>query len=189
MDHVTAMGNVLHETNRVVGAIEPDQLDNPSPCDEWTVRDLLNHITAGANVFAVCVRDGSVSDEQLGAIMVGDNLGDDYRGAFRDASENAITAFGEPGAVDRMVTLPFGTMPAKAALSIAIFDVTIHTWDLARATGQQLQLDDDTLTLAYELAVPMMDGMRTNGVVAEAVEISTDAPLDDRLAALAGRRP
>ena len=41
----------------------PTQLDNPSPCDGWTVRDVLNHITGGAEMFALCVRDGSVPDE------------------------------------------------------------------------------------------------------------------------------
>ena len=189
MDQVATMGKVLAETNRVIGQIAPDQLDNQSPCDEWTVRDLLNHITGGATMFATCVRDGSISDEQMGALMVGDNLGDDYRGAFRDASEAAIAAFGEPGAVDRMVTLPFGTMPAGVALNIAVFDVSIHTWDLARATGQGMELDADTLETAYALAQVMIPDMRTNGVVGEEVAISPDAPLEDRLAALAGRTP
>ena len=47
MDQATMIGKVLDETNRVVDGIEPSQLDNPSPCDEWTVRDVLNHITGG----------------------------------------------------------------------------------------------------------------------------------------------
>ena len=46
----------------------------------WTVRDVLNHITGGAEMFALCVRDGSVPDEKLGELMTGDNLGNDYKG-------------------------------------------------------------------------------------------------------------
>jgi uncharacterized protein (TIGR03086 family) len=189
MDQVATMDKVLAETNRVVGGITPDQLDNPSPCDEWTVRDVLNHITGGARMFAACVRDGSISDEQLGALMTTDNLGDDYRAAFRDASAAALAAFDSPGATDRIVTLPFGTMPAGVAINIAVFDVSIHTWDLARASGQQMELDPETLETAYVLAQAMLPDMREHGVVAAEVAISPDAPLEDRLAALAGRRP
>lgn len=189
MDQVATMSKVLDETNRVVGGIAPDQLDNPSPCDEWTVRDVLNHITSGATMFAVCVRDGSIGDEQMVALMTEDNLGDDYQGAFRAASADAIAAFQEPGAVDRMVTLPFGTMPAGIAINIAVFDVAIHTWDLAHATGQQMQLDGETLSTAYELAQAMIPDMRANGVIGEEVDVASEAPLEDRLAALAGRTP
>ena len=58
MDQTVMIGKVLDETNRVVDGIEPSQLDNPSPCDEWTVRDVLNHLTSGATMFAVCVPRG-----------------------------------------------------------------------------------------------------------------------------------
>ena len=189
MDQTAMIAKVLGETNRVVDGIEPSQLDDPSPCDEWTVRDVLNHITSGATMFAVCVRDGSISDEQLGELMVSDNLGTDYKGAFRDASAAALAAFDEPGAVDKMVKLPFGEMPAGMAINIAIFDVATHTWDLARSTGQQMQLDPEVLAAAYELAQAMIPNMRANGVVGEEVIVAVDAPMEDRLAGLAGRTP
>jgi uncharacterized protein (TIGR03086 family) len=188
-DQVATKGKVLDEANRVVAGITPDQLGNASPCTEWTVRDVLNHITTGATMFAVCVRDGAIGDEQMVALMTEDALGDDYRGAFRAASADAMAAFQEPGAVDRMVTLPFGTMPAGVAIDIAVFDVAIHTWDLAHASGQPMQLDPDTLATAYALAQAMMPDMRANGVVGDEVDVAPDAPLEDRLAALAGRTP
>jgi uncharacterized protein (TIGR03086 family) len=189
MDQVATMGRVIDETNRVVAAITPDQLDRPSPCDEWTVRDVLNHLTAGATIFAVCVHDGAMSDEQLGALMAEDNLGDDYQGAFRDASARALAAFAELGAADRIVNLPFGTMPAGVAIDIAVFDVLVHTWDLAHATGQQLELDPETMATAYALAEQMLPGMREHGVVGPEVAVPADAPAADRLAGLAGRHP
>ena len=188
MDQTAMMGKVLTETNRVVDGIEPSQLDNPSPCDEWTVRDVLNHVTGGAKMFAVCVRDGAISDEQLGSIM-GDNLGTDYKGAFRTASSEALDAFDQPGAAEKMVTLPFGTMPAGVAINIAIFDVATHTWDLAKATGQTMQLDPEVLATAYELAQAMIPDMRAGGMVGEEVIVAVDAPMEDRLAGLAGRTP
>jgi uncharacterized protein (TIGR03086 family) len=189
MDQTAMMGKVLDETNRVVGGIEPSQLDNPSPCDEWTVRDVLNHVTSGATMFAVCVREGSISDEQLGELMVGDSLGTDYKGSFRAASTAAMDAFAEPGAAEKMVKLPFGEMPAGMAINIAIFDVATHTWDLAKGTGQTMQLDPEVLATAYELAQAMIPDMRAGGMVGEEVVVSVDAPMEDRLAGLAGRTP
>ncbi len=188
MDTVATMSKVIAETKRVVDGIEPAQLDNPSPCDGWTVRDVLNHVTGGAEMFAVCVRDGAMSDEQLVALM-GDNLGSDYKGSFLKAADDAEAAFEIPGAMDRVVKLPFGEMPAGMALNIAIFDVTTHAWDLAKATGQSTDLDPEMSTVAYEVAQALIDDMRTAGLFGPSVAVPEDAPIADRLAGLAGRTP
>jgi uncharacterized protein (TIGR03086 family) len=190
MDEVAAMHRVLGETTRVVGNIEPDQLDNPSPCTEWTVRDVLNHITGGATMFGLCVRDGDVPDETLGALMTGDNLGTDYKGAWTRAADDAEASFAIPGAMDRIVKLPFGEMPAGMALNIAIFDVTTHAWDLAKATGQSTELDPEVAGIAYQVAQTMLsDDLRAAGMFGQPVAVSEDAPMADRLAGLAGRTP
>jgi uncharacterized protein (TIGR03086 family) len=190
MDEAATMSRVIALTGQVVDRIEPDQLDNPSPCTEWTVRDVLNHITGGAEMFALCVRDGSVPDEKLGELMTGDNLGDDYKGAFHRAADAANESFTIPGAMERMVKLPFGEMPAGVALNIAIFDVTTHAWDLAKATGQSTDLDPEVAAIAYEVAQAMLsDDLRNAGMFGQPVAVPDDAPVADRLAGLAGRTP
>src|SRR6478609_4640958 len=78
VDEIEAMRRVVEVTGRVVDHIAPDQLGDPTPCSAWTVRDVLNHITAGAAVFAHCVRAGSISDADLSDIVVTDALGDDF---------------------------------------------------------------------------------------------------------------
>ena len=87
------INKVLGETSRIVDGIEPEQLDNPTPCEGWTVRDVLNHITGGADMFAIAAAEGKVPDEKLGQLMVGDNLGTDYKGSFEAASARAKKAF------------------------------------------------------------------------------------------------
>ena len=182
MDEVATMHEVIALTGRVVDNIEPSQLDNPSPCEGWTVRDVLNHITGGATMFGLCVRDGAVPDEKLGELMAGDNLGDDYKGSFHRATADAEESFAIPGAMDKIVKLPFGEMPAGMALNIAIFDVTTHAWDLAKATGQSTDLDPETVTVAYQVAQTMLsDDWRDAGMFGQ--------PVADRLAGLAGRTP
>ena len=190
MDSIVMINRVLGETNRIVGGIEPSQLDNPTPCEGWSVRDVLNHITGGADMFAIAASEGKVPDEKLGQLMTGDNLGDDYEGAFKAASARATKAFEPEGIVDKMITLPFGEMPAGAALNIAIFDVTTHAWDLAKATGQSTNLDPEVSAVAYQVAQGMLsDEMRASGIFGPEVAVSDDAPMADRLAGLAGRTP
>ena len=67
MDSIVMINKVLGETSRIVDGIEPDQLDNPTPCEGWTVRDVLNHITGGADMFAIAATEGKVPDEKLGS--------------------------------------------------------------------------------------------------------------------------
>src|SRR5579862_7341843 len=98
IDTVGLMKQVIASTDKVVKGTEPSQLGLPSPCTEWTVRDVINHITGGSTVFAVCVEEGSVPDELLGQLMGGDNLGDDFVGAWEAASTRAVAAFESPGA-------------------------------------------------------------------------------------------
>ena len=137
------LGRAVGELHRLVDNVKPEQLGDQTLCSEWKVRDLLNHLTGGATMFALCVEQGSVPDDVLGPLLTTDQLGDDYKGAVSSAADRALTAFATPGAESKMVTLPFGTMPAGVAMNIAVFDVTTHCCDLARATGQQV--DDDEL--------------------------------------------
>jgi uncharacterized protein (TIGR03086 family) len=190
MDDVATMERVISETNRIIGGITPEQLDAPTPCGDWDVRALLNHVTGGADMFAECVNEGGISDERTAELTGTDRLGDDYRGAFASAAQRSLDAFGAPGAAEKVVTLPFGTMPAGIALNIAIFDVTVHAWDLAKATGQNTDLDPLAVDPALAVGTAMIsDEMRAGGLFGPAVSVPDDAPSSDRLAAFAGRTP
>lgn len=188
MDSVVLLGRVVDETTKVVNNVSPDQMGNDSPCAGWTVRDVLNHITGGATMFAISAEQGSVPDELMGQLMGGDNLGDDPYGAWAVAAKRAMVAFGEPGVLDRMVTLPFGEMPAGVALEIAVFDVLTHAVDIARASGQEIA-DTDLVETALEAGRRMVGPeLRQPGVFDPEQPIADDAPAADRLLAFAGRR-
>jgi uncharacterized protein (TIGR03086 family) len=188
MDTVATLQRVIDETSRLVEGVEPDDLGKATPCTEWTVRDLLNHITGGATMFAMSAEQGSIPDDVLGQLLGGDNLGEDYRGAWKEASQRAMSAFGKPGILEKMVTLPFGEMPAGVAANIAIFDVTTHAADLAKATGQQVS-DDELLETALGMGRQIVsDDFRSAGFFAAEEKVPDDAPPADRLLAFAGRK-
>ncbi len=188
MSQVEMMRKVIVETKRVVAGIEPDQLTNATPCVDWDVHALLNHITGGATMFAECVQNGSISDDEMGRLMTTDLVEGDYRQAFGAAADRATAAFDAPGALDRTVKLPFGEMPAGVALQIAIFDVATHALDLAVATSQRQELDPEVLQAAWDSAQSMLTPeLRAAGLFAAPREVATDAPLAERLLAFAGR--
>lgn len=188
MDDLDLIRRTIAEASRVVGGIDDGQLATPSPCEGWTVRDVINHITGGATMFAVCVEEGSVPDDQLGQLLSGDNLGSDFKGAWKLAADRAVAAFESPGALEKTVTLPFGQMPAGVALNIAVFDVTTHACDLASATGQSITdtaLLDDALAMGKQMIGP---DFRAPGLFDAEQPCADDAPAEQRLLAFAGRR-
>ena len=154
MDSVALLNQVVGEAGRLVDGTSVDDLDKPTPCTEWTVRDLINHVTGGATMFAVSAEQGSVPDEVAAQIM-GDNLGDDYKAAFHAATTRALKAYDDPAVLDKIVQLPFGEMPAGVALNIAVFDVATHAADLAQATGQSPP-DDALLDAALAMGQQMI---------------------------------
>lgn len=190
MDPLTTMERVITESRRLVDGITPDQLGNPTLCTEWTVRDVLNHVTGGATYFGMVAEQGSVPDEIVGQLLGGGEnlLGADYKAAFNAAADKAMAGFSQPGVLEKIVKLPFGEMPARVALNIAIFDVSTHNCDIAQATGQQIE-DTDVLATALEVGHKVVQPeMRTPGFFDAEKPCSGSAPADQRLLAFAGRR-
>jgi uncharacterized protein (TIGR03086 family) len=189
MDPVPTLERVIAESRRIVDGISPDQLGNQTLCTEWTVRDVLNHVTGGATYFARVAEEGSVPDEDIPQLLGGgDNLGDDYKGAFNAAADRAMAAFSQPGVLEKQVKLPFGEMPAGVALNIAIFDVSTHNCDIAQATGQQMQ-DQDVLNTALEVGrQTVQPERRVPGFFDPEQPCPDTAPADQRLLAFAGRK-
>jgi uncharacterized protein (TIGR03086 family) len=188
MDSVALLQQVVDETTVVVNGVRDDQLANPSPCEGWTVRDVMNHITGGATMFAISAEQGSVPDDELGRLMGGDNLGDDPQAAWAKAADRAMQAFGQPGVFDKTVKLPFGEVPAGVALNIAIFDVLTHAVDIARASGQEVrdtELIETALVMGRQMVGPEL---RIPGVFDAERPAPDGAPPADRLLAFAGRR-
>src|SRR5438067_4784079 len=111
----------------------------PTPCTEWNVRQLVNHMARGNLNYVGLVRGGS-SAEFL-RLRDADALGADPVGAYTRSVQACADEFGRPGALDRVLDYPLGPVTGRQALAVRITDATIHTWDLARALGVEEKLD------------------------------------------------
>jgi uncharacterized protein (TIGR03086 family) len=167
--------------------LTPDQLALPTPCASWDVRALVNHMVGGPFYFAASVNDG-VHPERAPA----DYTAGDIVATYDDGAAQAVAAFAAPGAFERMVTLPFGTLPVSVFINIAATDTFSHGWDLARATGQSCDLDADLAAQLLERARALLpDALRgPDGKAAfgPAVDVAETASPADALAAFLGRK-
>ena len=129
------------EFGKRVDAVADDQWHLPTPCSDWDVRTLVNHIVA-ESLWTPPLMEGRTIKE-VGDRFDGDVVGDDPRKAFHEAATPAIEAISSDGAMSRTVHLSFGDTPAREYAMQLFADYLIHGWDLARATGGEERLDPE----------------------------------------------
>ncbi|MCD0483863.1 TIGR03086 family metal-binding protein [Streptacidiphilus sp. ASG 303] len=171
---------------RRVRAVGAGQWDAPTPCTEWTVRDLVNHLTV-EQLWVPPLMEGATVEE-VGDRFDGDRLGDDPVGAWRSAATAAREAFTRHGALDATVHLSSGDTRAVEYCSQMAMDAAVHTWDLARATGGDTRLAPELVAFARREVEPYADELAASGLFAPPVKVSDDADGQTRLLALLGRR-
>jgi uncharacterized protein (TIGR03086 family) len=131
---------------RLVGA---GDWARPTPCSEWDVRALVNHVV-GANVRYQLLLNGAPT-EQVEAMRDVDHLGDDALTSFVSTAGGVVACFQEDGALERIAHHAAGDRSGRELLSMRILDVAIHAWDLACAIGADEGIDEDIVAflLAY----------------------------------------
>ncbi|RFU85809.1 TIGR03086 family protein [Streptomyces triticagri] len=170
-----------------VHRVGEDQWDLPTPCTEWSVRDLVNHLTAEQLWVPSLVRDGATMAE-VGDAFDGDVVGADPATAFDTAAEGAREVFREPGALDRTVHLSFGDTPCAHYCAQMVTDLVVHSWDLSRGIGADERLPDDLVAYAVREVTPYAADLAKSGVFGPAVEPPAGADVQTKLLALLGRR-
>ena len=173
-------------TRAVLANVKADQYDQPTPCASWDVRALVNHIVGGSHYFAASVSAGKAPEGDPG-----DFTGTDVMAAYDEGIKAAVAAFGAPGALEKTVEMPFGTFPVSAFMGLAMTDQFTHGWDLARATGQDTNLEPEfaaQLLQGAKASIPDQfrgaDGQAPFGV---AHATGSDASPADQLAGFLGR--
>ena len=175
----------LNATQKWVDGVTADNLELPTPCDGWSVRELLNHIVGG-NYWAAELAAGKTIDE-VGDRLDGDTLGDDPSAAYRASAEAAAAAFDAPGAMDAPCAVSYGPVPGSVYCGHRIVDVAIHGWDLAKATGQDTTLDPELVDAVAAIVAPQVDLLSGSGMFGTTVVVAADADAQTRLLSQLGR--
>jgi len=172
--------------NDRVRAVAPDQWSAPTPCTDWDVRALVNHVVGEDRWTAPMF--GGATIAEVGDRFDGDLLGDDPAGSAVTAADEAAAAVAESGAIDRIVHLSFGDTPAEEYVRQLLADHLVHGWDLAAATGGATRLDPDVVAAVAEWFADREDLYREGGAIGARFDTDSDDP-QDRLIAAFGRDP
>ncbi len=166
--------------------VSADQLDAQTPCSEWDVRALCNHVVGGAHMFT-----GALSGAEMPTPgEAPDMVGDDPAAAYQAASDALIAAYSADGALEQTVQMPFGEVPGQVVMSLAMADHLTHAWDLARATGQPYEAPDDLVGAAHGVWQQFISPeFRASGAFADEQPVDESASPADRLAGFTGRTP
>jgi uncharacterized protein (TIGR03086 family) len=152
------------------------KLDAPTPCDDWDVRTLLNHMLDTQNYFIHVAKGQKVAPPSADPPEL---IGDDPATSFERGRTTMLTVFGDPLVVE--MTGP--------SLGIAFSDQLLHGWDLAMATAQDTTMPEGLPEVAYEMIHGRFTDDQRTGVFAPEITVADDASAQQRLLAYTGRDP
>lgn len=167
-------------------AVEPGQWHDPTPCAEWDVRALVNHVV-GEELWTAPLVDGATMAE-VGDRFDGDVLGEDPATVARTAALEAVGAVTQRLPAGGTVHLSFGDVPIEEYVHQLTADHLVHSWDLAAATGQSRQLDPDVVAGVAEWFADQESTYRDGGAIGPRVGSAGDDPQSQLLAGF-GRDP
>ena len=179
MDPLAQLDLLAPQLAGVVAGITAADLDRPTPCAEFDVRGVLEHMIGGATMFAAASRGETPAEPDMS----------DPLAAFGPALGELATAITAPGALDRTVAAPFGDVPGETFARFVLLDGLVHGWDLATATGQRYDPPDALVDAAAEFAQEALDHLRDGVAFGPELPAPADASSIERLAAFTGRRP
>jgi uncharacterized protein (TIGR03086 family) len=171
----------------VLANVRDDQLDDPTPCESWDVRAVVNHVINGGYWSAAAMTEPAAPDDFPDTnYAAGDRMA-----AFDECAKRVVAAFGAPGADEKVVKLPMGDLPSSALMAMVISDLFTHAWDLAKATGQDTNLAPEFAEQLYAQSHGMVpEAMRSTEPDAtfgpEVTPLPSATPAD-RWAAYLGR--
>jgi uncharacterized protein (TIGR03086 family) len=165
----------------LVDRIAADQWAAPTPCTEWSVRDVVDHLVGTNLVLVAMFEQGPMPDREA------DRLGADPATAYRRSIAALQTAAARPGVLERSQSTALGTATGVERLRWRIADLLTHGWDLVQATGIIAEIPDDLVDQALTFVRAQLPNQTRTGRFADPEPIQANAPAIDRLAAFTGR--
>ena len=188
MEPIEQLDRVVPVLGDLVKGVRPDQLDNATPCSDFTVRDLLGHFIGNVDRLA----DGFAGAPITDLAPLPEMLGSDPGKVYDAVTSRFCAALREPGAMDTIISLPlpFGDTPAAVVVPFVAFDFMVHSWDVATATGQKYAPPDDLVAAADAFARQLIaPEMRAAGIFGPEVDPPANATALERFVAFTGRQP
>jgi len=137
VDEIDLLTGVMGKTGDLIGGVGADQWGLATPCSDWDVRGLVEHILGWVRVFDQAANGGAFEGDPADY-----RLGDDPAGDFRASAARLVDGW-RRGGKDRTVRLTMGEMPGAMVFDMTLMEYLTHGWDLSTATGQAVPFSDD----------------------------------------------
>ena len=173
----------IYAADAVIVRISADQLENPTPCDQWSVQELIAHMCGPLAAIAQMADTGQVADPTQPVV------GDGPFKTWETCRRQVLTAIDRPGATDQVGEFWFGESSINDILDFALWDPLVHSWDLAQATQQPHHAANHLIAASRAAIEPSVQMLRDSGMIGTQVHVDADAsPLESYLA-MTGRNP
>jgi uncharacterized protein (TIGR03086 family) len=185
------LGPAAKQMAELIEGVPDELLGAPTPCLEYTLGDLVDHIRQLTIAFTAAAKKDTAGMKSGRAPGDAENLGDDWRTRIpRDLSALA-EAWREPAAWTGMTMAGGIDLPGELAGIITLDELVVHGWDVARASGQDFDQDRESLEAVYAFVKQFSSAGEEarGGMFGPEVAVPDDAPLLDRLLGLTGRDP
>lgn len=181
----TRMAKAHQVTSGIFNGVREDQWKLPTPCQEWEVRQLANHMVGGYRLFQAAIQDTGVARD-----FDDDWLRSDPIQEYNSAATDVLTAWCEPGVLERTLSISVGPVPGHLAALIHLTEVIVHGIDLAIATSQEHCIDEDVAErlLGTMQQTGIMGQFRVDGIFQPERSAPSTGPAYRRLMAFLGRR-
>ncbi|KQX43491.1 TIGR03086 family metal-binding protein [Streptomyces anulatus] len=208
VSEAAALPDLEPATRRIaalLGQVDDGRLDGPTPCPDYAVRELLGHLTGLATAFRDAARKDLGASTAVSPDAALPVLDDDWREVLPRRLEEVAAAWRSPDAWTGMTRAGGVELPGEVAGAVALNELVVHGWDLARSTGQPYAAGEAELRSCEALLAPAEDGPDGSpedgsgdspedgpdgdSLFGPPVPVPGDAPLLDRVIALSGRRP
>jgi uncharacterized protein (TIGR03086 family) len=180
---VQQLARAIDQTEAIISGIRPKQADLPTPCSPWDVHALVDHVVRDVQTFT------ARASRAEGKPGVPGLTGDDWTGEYREAADELLRAWRSEGALEGIIKLPFGELPPTWFLGQQTADLAVHGWDLAKATGQRVEFDEELIRFALEWGKENLRPEFRGKDFGPELPVPEDAPPIDRLVGFFGRRP
>ncbi len=179
---VEQLGRAFAAVGHLVSKVRPEQWSAPTPCTDWTVRQLVDHLIEMNRAFAALL-----ADEPSPPRPATDHAEEDPAGAYGDSAATVEAAFGQPGVLERSYQGSLGRATGAERLQIRLYDLLAHGWDLAQAIGQPAELPDDLAEQSIAFVRTQLTNQARPGRFGPAQVVAEQAPAIERLVAFLGR--
>jgi len=184
MDATTLFSKTLEQATAVINHVDEKHFDVPTPCDDWNMKALCNHLLYELAWVSDLVEGKTIAE--VGDKYDGDLIKNDLKSNWDLAAERARQAIKniKPGS---QAHLSYGDVPIEEYLVEVSNDLAIHAWDIAQGLYCTMHIDDDIVRHLYERAELNKDSIEGSGIFGKSVNDVDEIELQQKLLALMGR--